>query len=43
MAFTIRVVLNVKEREMFTDNTKCHDAKPSYFAFERRNNDLVAA
>lgn len=31
-----------KEREMFT-NTNCHDDKPSYFDFERRDREVVAA
>jgi hypothetical protein len=28
---------------MFTDSTQCHDDKPSYFDFERRNHEVVAA
>ena len=35
-------IVITKEKDMFTDNTNCHDAKPSYFAFERRHNDVVA-
>jgi hypothetical protein len=38
-----RGVLKVREREMFTDYTQCHEPKKNYFDFSRRGFGTLTA